>query len=169
MKNALEKIREISNTKKINKWLIVVIVILLFGLIGFSPSPETDKKTAEQKYNAMASEVSDENKKEDEKQKKEKEQQKEKQKTNCIVAAKQEVNTYISGAHYPWSDDDYYIYKKTNDSGAELWTISTTISIENVVEKQPIKVIITIVDDNHYQVHYVSVGNYVYFDDGTTD
>lgn len=84
----------------------------------------------------------------------------------CMSAAEQEVNKYISGAQYSWNKSDWQIKKITKDSGTELWSISTTISIKNVVEKQKINVIITVIDDDYYKAHYVAVGNVVYYNNG---
>lgn len=176
MKNALEKIREISNTKKINKWLIVVIVILLFGLIGASRSSETDKKTAQQKWDAMAAQASAEASeasreasreaskasKETSKEASKAEEAEKKKKSECMVLFQSAINEYINGAKYSRESDDYMFIEK---DGKIL--IESNIGIENIPEKQSAAVIVTLLDDEHYRTHYVSVGNKVYLNDGT--
>ncbi len=134
--------------------IVTLIVLLLFiGVMVYA----CNYKTPEQKAALEASKAASD------------------QRTYCVVAAEQEVDKYISGAKYP-RDEDWQIQKNVDDSGLPVWQISATISITNVVEKQPIKVIISVIDDDHYKAHYVSVGNKVYFDDskvsfddGTTD
>lgn len=138
--------------------IVTLIVLLLFiGVMVYACNYKTPEERSASKADLEASKAASE------------------QRTDCVVAAEQEVDKYISGAKYP-RDEDWQIQKITDDSGIEMWQIGATISITNVVEKQPILIIITIIDDNHYTAHYVSVGNKVYFDDnkvsfndGTTD
>ena len=140
-------------------WFIVLIVLLVIGVIGNitgggeeEPKEEHEKveeeETAkEEETDAYGWTVHD--------------------KTQFQAIMQVESDKYLDDYKTPWAQDDWD-FTKFDDEGNVMVTTDYTLKDSSV--KQPAMcVFLWNPDDETYILHYLSVGNMVFVDDGTCD